>query len=44
MILLEKEFENVDTICEGEGKDKALYIKGIFAQTEVANRNKRSYL
>jgi hypothetical protein len=43
MILLEKEFENVQTLSEGEGKEKALYIKGIFAQTEVENKNKRSY-
>jgi hypothetical protein len=33
----------VEYLVEGTGSNKKLYIEGVFAQAEVANRNKRIY-
>jgi hypothetical protein len=44
MILIEKHFEDVTTITESDSNgDKKLYVTGVFAQTNVANRNNRIY-
>lgn len=36
-------FDNIQILTEGEGKDKFMYISGIFAQAEKKNRNGRIY-
>jgi hypothetical protein len=41
--LKEELFHGVEYLVEGTGSDKKLYIEGVFAQAEVANRNKRIY-
>ena len=45
MLLIEHEFDRVESeiITEGVGADKSIYIKGIFAQASVKNRNQRVY-
>lgn len=42
-MLVETNFSEVQTLAEGEGSDKQLYIEGIFAQGGVVNRNRRVY-
>jgi hypothetical protein len=41
MKLITEIYDDVKII--NEGADKALYIHGIFAQSNVVNRNKRNY-
>jgi hypothetical protein len=41
--LKEELFHGVEYLVEGTGSNKTLYIEGVFAQAEVANRNKRIY-
>lgn len=42
-MLVETNFSEVQTLAEGEGAEKQLYIEGIFAQGGVINRNHRVY-
>lgn len=41
--LLREDLENSVQLVEGKGKGKDLFIEGIFAQSEIENRNKRIY-
>ena len=44
MKLIAEVFEDTRTIIEeGKNKEKRLYIEGIFAQSEIVNKNKRIY-
>jgi hypothetical protein len=44
MKLLSEELDTkIECLVEGSGADRKLFIEGIFAQAEVANRNKRIY-
>lgn len=42
-LITEDNFEDVQTIEEGSGKDKKLYIEGVFLQSGIKNRNGRIY-
>lgn len=41
--IVESNFGGVETLSEGEGDSKKLYIHGVFAQHSVVNRNRRIY-
>lgn len=43
MKLITELYDDVEMITEGTGDKKDLYIKGIFAQANIVNRNKRNY-
>lgn len=42
-LIVEDNFEDVQTIEEGEGKAKKLYVEGVFLQSGIKNRNGRMY-
>lgn len=35
--------DNVETLVEGEGKDKKFYVQGLFLEFDSPNKNKRRY-
>src|SRR5258708_6209179 len=43
MKLITELYDEVELLHEGTGADKQLYIHGIFAQSNIVNRNKRNY-
>lgn len=43
MKLITELYDEVEMITEGTGDKKDLYIHGIFAQSNIVNRNKRNY-
>jgi hypothetical protein len=43
MKLITELYDEVEMLTEGTGADKQLYIQGIFAQSNIVNRNKRNY-
>jgi hypothetical protein len=43
MKLITELYDEVEMITEGTGDKKDLYIQGIFAQSNIVNRNKRNY-
>jgi hypothetical protein len=43
MKLITELYDEVELLTEGTGADKQLYIQGIFAQSNIVNRNKRNY-
>jgi hypothetical protein len=42
-LLTEALYLPIEYLTEGSGDNRKLYIEGIFAQAEVANKNKRIY-
>ena len=43
MKLITEEISDVKFITEGRGKNKRMYIEGVFLQGEIKNRNGRMY-
>lgn len=43
MKLITELYDEVELLHEGTGDNKQLYIHGIFAQSNIVNRNKRNY-
>jgi hypothetical protein len=43
MKLITEEAQKVEFITEGTGKDKTMYIEGVFLQGDICNRNGRMY-
>lgn len=43
MLFITEQLEDLHYITELEGNDKKHYIQGVFAQAEIANKNKRIY-
>jgi hypothetical protein len=43
MKLITEEIQKVEFITEGSGKDKKMFIEGIFLQGDICNRNGRMY-
>jgi Prohead core protein serine protease len=43
MKLITEEIQKVEFITEGKGSDKKMYIKGVFLQGNIKNRNGRMY-
>lgn len=42
-LLIERNYDELDFLTEGEGYDKTYRIRGIFAQAEILNKNERIY-
>jgi hypothetical protein len=42
-LLIERNYDNLEVLTEGENHNKTFRIKGIFAQAEVRNKNERIY-
>jgi hypothetical protein len=42
-LIIEQTFDNLEYVSESKDNEKKLYIKGIFLQSEIKNRNNRIY-
>tara|TARA_B100000700_G_C14860752_1_gene768530 strand:- start:285 stop:911 length:627 start_codon:yes stop_codon:yes gene_type:complete len=43
MIIIEENFNGVETLNEAVGDRRKFYLRGVFAEAETKNRNQRSY-